>query len=275
MKMKKTKIIFFLAALLLSGCASEPKMFGYRHNVNAVESVYASGSEAKKYAKSMLLDVDDEGDNYKLYAAYGVTQQQTFRTKLKEPVRIKDIENAKKIEGRNPIDLGQIGLGMAINPVFGFFAFDTRSPEERAIPIESAIMIGHWNKQPSSLQQLIKQRDVVLGPVFNRHLGDLLKEIAPIKGLNCKYPRLDPYTMGQKSESEFDSVYKPPFENEKYLNLFMENDCYLMVYETGKYLPQFVEISKELGPTYAMFLPATLKSEPMILHDGKVMKFRM
>ncbi|WP_338885829.1 hypothetical protein [Xenorhabdus sp. TH1] len=276
MKVKVAKTIYLLAAVLLSGCASEPKMFGYRHNVKAVDPVYASGSEAKKYAKAMFLDIDDDGDNYKLYAAYGVTGQQTYRTKLKEPVRITDIKDAKKIEGRNPIDLGQVGLGIAINPVFGLLAFDTRSPEEKMIPIESTIIISHWDKHPSSLQQLIEQRNVEMNPLFYSHLGGILKEISPVYGLNCEHPQVQPYTMGQKSEIDFDSVYKPPFENEKYLTMFIVGDCYLMAYETGegKYLSKFIDISKELGPTYAMYLPATLNSEPLVLHDGKVMKFR-
>lgn len=273
--MKKTKIICFLAALLLSGCASEPKIFGYDDNALAVDPVYGSGSEAKKYAKAMLLDVDDEGGNYKIYAAHGVTQQQTFRTKLKEPVRIKDIENAKKIEGRNPIDLGEIGLGMAINPVFGFFALDTRSPEEKKIPLESAIVIAHWNEEISSFKQLIAQRNS-LEPILGRYLNNSMLEISHQKGLNCgKVGNIYVASVGMKSETEFKTVNKPPFDNKQYLNIFYSDRCYLMAHDTGKYLPQFIEISKDLGRTYAMYLPATLKSEPMILHDGKVMKFRM
>lgn len=277
MKMKKTKIICFLAALLLSGCASEPKIFGYNYNAIATDPVYPNGSNAKKFAKAMLLDdLDDDGDNYKIYAAYGVTQQQTFRTKLKKPVRIKDIENAKKIEGRNPIDLGQIGLGMVINPVFGFFALDTRSQKEKAFPYESSIKIAHWNEQLSSHQQLIAQRNLI-APIFKRHLDGPMKDIAPASGLTNCDKGIDIVTipLGMKSETEYKTVNKPPFENKQYLNLFSSNRCYLMAHDTGKYLPQFIEISKDLGRTYAMYLPATLKSEPMILHDGKVMKFRM
>ncbi len=96
--MKSCKMITgILFSLVLSGCANNENS-NWIYNNEASKPVVENGSEALKIAKSIgLNNLDDDADNYTIFAVLVPSQKGNSLKKIKEPIVVNDTKGMDQL----------------------------------------------------------------------------------------------------------------------------------------------------------------------------------
>ncbi|MBI6529992.1 hypothetical protein JEP40_12810 [Proteus vulgaris] len=279
--MKSCKMITgILFSLVLSGCANNENS-NWIYNNEASKPVVENGSEALKIAKSIgLNNLDDDADNYTIFAVLVPSQEGNSLKKIKEPIVVSDTKGMDQLreiisQSKNAVNVVDLTLAATVNPVFGLLAFDTSTPEERAPMMEGRLLVTEWGSTPLSFSdQLLKSKRI--NSVFDKYLSNAIKAEVAGNVLACNAAKFVSVTENRNISDQnlYVNVHQAPFTNLKYSYNYTDHECVHYLHDTGRYEEEFKKISVELGPETVLFLPSNLKSEPKIIRNGQVYKFR-
>ncbi|MBP6082181.1 MAG: hypothetical protein KA732_12990 [Providencia sp.] len=267
-------------SLVLSGCANNENS-NWIYNNEASKPVVENGSEALKIAKSIgLNNLKDDGDNYTIFAVLVPSQKGNSLKKIKEPIVINDTKGMDQLreitlQSKNAVNVVDLTLAATVNPVFGLLDFDTSTPEERAPMMEGRLLVTVWGATPLSFNdQLLKAKRI--NSVFDKYLSNAIKSEVAGNVLACNAAKFVSVTESRNISEQnlYVNVHQAPFTNLKYSYNYTDHECIHYLHDIGKYEEEFKQISVELGPETVLFLPSNLISEPKILRNGQVYKFR-
>ncbi|MDB6373840.1 hypothetical protein [Photorhabdus bodei] len=244
-----------LVSMALAGCA----------NVPPTMPVDSNPSKALQFARAMdLRQITDAGDNYVVYN--GMTDKCKI-VPLKVPVR-----PSQKGAGNYGGVTADIAAGFATHtafiPVLSVLTARTPAPV-----VDGMARVGSWNNmmatgnyqqiEPIVRKTLKSMHGYIPGPVCgdNKSVGSTLIKRPAQNGEWVSYEDVIP------------TLPSPPIVVDGKASFFLLSNCFFKYSSQADNVPFVKQMSVELGPSRAVFLPGSHEHPPMVFHNGETYYF--